>query len=435
MNNDRLCAKRWNYASVNLMQSSTTTCCLPPFIKVTKEDIEKYGTDAIVNSKYLKTRRYEMFKGIEHDSCKTCWKLESQNAPSMRGNSNKEYCEKIFDKTDVKHNLETMCANITEDDNLLRSDDIDLLEISIGNTCDLKCIYCSHHSSSQWALEKYNAGKLTKEEFKEYTSQDVDPLFEETFWNWFDTISPTLNHVNIKGGEPLIIPYFYTIMEKILERPHLNFDFTIITNLNTDNNHRLDLFFDYLIRIQKVCKINVYISMESIKAQAEYIRSNLNWKQFEKNVHRLAKLAEEYKNIRISFMPTINMLSLERLPEFLYWIISLVEQYDIKITCKTNMADGPFNPLILPSEFAQFTKESLKIIDIINNHYPKDDDWINFKTYIEKMHNIIAKNSINDNRDKFLYAIEYLDKLDIMRKTGWKNNFPAVANLKDPNAG
>jgi len=425
---NRLCDKRWNYANVNLMQSKSGTCCLPPTIDINQDEIDNYGTDVFVNHPKLKNARLEMFKGIESSDCSTCWKLEKQNAPSMRGNSEKLYVNKIFSKSKQDGTLDTVCKNIDETSNLLYSNEIELLEITIGNTCDLKCVYCNKFSSSQWALEDYKNNEITKEEFKFFTDKTIDPIFEDTFWKWYNTtVKQNVKHINIKGGEPLVIPYFYTIMEKILQysEDSNNFDFTIITNLNTSIENRLDLFFEYIVKLQKHKRVNVYISMESMFNKAEYIRSGLNWNQFEKNLHRLLNCAKENKNIHISFMPTINILNISSLPKFVTWVDKLQKDYNLLVTCKCNIADYIFSPLYLPDTFSKYTDQTLKILkNLKNTHY----DWNKFYMHIEGIHNIILKNKKVDLK-KIQSLKHYLTNLDIKRNTDYKEIFNEYLEL------
>ena len=426
---NKLCDKRWNYANIDLIKGRTGTCCLPPTIKITNQDINDYGLDVFVNHPYLKKRRLEMFKNLQHPDCKTCWNLEQAGATSMRGNSDTNYLNNVYSAYKTDNNLSTICNEIEENSEYLESKEIDLLEISIGSTCDLKCVYCSKNCSSQWALEDFANNNITKEEFKSLTRKDVDPAIDKVFWEWYNDFAKfNVKHINIKGGEPLVIPYFYEIMEKLImySNDSADFDVTIITNLNTSNEARINLFFDYLAQLQKTRLVHVYVSMESLYEKAEYIRNGLQWENFEKNLRNLIVLSRQNSNINVAFMPTINLLSITSLPKFVIWIKELQEQYHGLLTAKCNMADNEFSPLNLTYHFAKYTQEALDTIKFMRDkRFPGQWDWQNFYKHIEGIHNVIESNINLDaiNTKSIKKLINLLEKIDKNRHTDYKVTF------------
>ena len=73
------------------------------------------------------------------------------------------------------------------------------------------------------------------------------------------------------------------------------------------------------------CKhISVFISVDGIGPQAEYIRDGMDWEKVKRNVDRLMS---ETSRVSITFINTFNLLSIPSLSGFLDYILELREKY------------------------------------------------------------------------------------------------------------
>jgi hypothetical protein len=131
---------------------------------VTEQDQKEYNINLFLNTDYQLNRRIEMLKGIRHNDCGQCWQIEDQGATSLRGNSSQgfidfAYSRQMFGEFGTS-DLAEVGEKVTIDSKILRSHKPFMLEVSLGNTCDLKCMYCNHVYSSQWATESLKNNKI-----------------------------------------------------------------------------------------------------------------------------------------------------------------------------------------------------------------------------------------------------------------------------------
>ena len=73
------------------------------------------------------------------------------------------------------------------------------------------------------------------------------------------------------------------------------------------------------------CKhISVFVSVDGIGSQAEYIRDGMNWEKVKHNVDRLLN---ETTRVSVTFINTFNLLSITSLSGFLEYILNLRQKY------------------------------------------------------------------------------------------------------------
>ena len=399
------CHHRWQHVVIELNTMKTNTCCKTD---VYTADITE--DDAFLNSQYQKERRQEMFDGIRYNGCNSCWQVEDNGGISWR---------------------------MTGDDmspggiNSVDSDFIWTLELVLDNTCDMKCIYCSHLYSSQWALEDYKTGKITKEEYNKLRQGPTDE-FLKYFWNWFDKKKDIIHTIQVKGGEPLITPTFYELVEKV---QNTKCNISVVTNLNTPDNY-FDLFLENLEKYSVDKNFVITISIDSVEEDVEYIRSGLSWKQFEKNIHKLYKVAQKNpKNIHISYITTMTLLAFKNHHKLLKFIYKLSKDYNKSCQLNFNHPDWPYelNPYNGPRYMAKYLRPSIKFLETldfdINAHDVDEmkDHWNKYKEAIVNLKNILEKN-------KYAQPVPYrLNVIDKDRNLDHTKLFPEIYIDKNKN--
>jgi len=368
-----VCPYRWNYVVIDLQHKKTNTCC-----KTDTEYANLNFDDAFLNNETQFQRRQEMIDGYKHSACSQCWKVEDNNGISWR----------------------LAAAQIPEEINSRQgvvSNYIDTLELILGNTCDMKCIYCSRHFSTQWAIDDLKNKRIDKQEYKTLT-KDLSTEFMDYFWNWFDQKKDIIKHLQIKGGEPTIMPDFYKILDKVIDTDIKLF---IVTNLNTPKK-QFDVFLEKVKTVSKEKQFGINISMDTVGEHAERIRQGLSWNRFESNLHKLYELASVNKNIQINFITTMSTENLETHHMFIDYAFNLYKKYNTITYLNFNHVDWP-NHLNPYNEENSVTVYLDKSIEKLETFIPQITDqsmlqrWKQYYEYTKDLKKII------DNNDKEVY--------------------------------
>lgn len=128
-----------------------------------------------------------------------------------------------------------------------------LIEFELDNNCNLECIMCNPQTSS--AINK--SCNLKTIQPSPYNATIVDEIEE---------FIPHLSHANFIGGEPFLIPIYYSLIEKML-----NINPKIIFNISTNGTILNEKIKSLLNR----GRFDLAVSIDSIKKETfELIRKN-----------------------------------------------------------------------------------------------------------------------------------------------------------------
>jgi hypothetical protein len=320
---ETICDLKWNYPIFNLDRGEFRSCCRTPSRRISQQELDKTGINAFLNSEHQIQSRLDLIQGKRHEDCQSCWKLEDSGMTSPR-HSKEMFAELLHKKKQLPgefvysdSNLRAELKKITHiTDPVLTSYHPYMLEISLGNTCDMKCMYCSHHYSTQWGSEKIKWGEITQAQLdKEFPKAPNG--FDDKYWEWFDTVKLHVGRLGIIGGEPLIMPEFYRFADKLIasiesvkDQRKQKMSFWIVTNMNTPPNY-LEKFFKYLPKLTEVFNVEILVSMESVGNRAEYIRNGVDWNRFTSNIDKL--LSRNDLSFDFGFILSLNALNITNL--------------------------------------------------------------------------------------------------------------------------
>jgi hypothetical protein len=403
--------------------------------------MKKYDVDLFLNTNYQKTRRLEMLKGVRHQDCSGCWQIEDKGSTSLRGNGHNGFMHfanqrSMFDEF-PNQTMEQISENVTIENAILESHRPFMLEVSLGNNCDMKCMYCNHVYSSQWATESLKNNTITHELYKQSTSKP-DSQFLELFWKWVDLEAKhSVERIGIIGGEPLITPEFYEFLDRLLEVyedvSHNNTTIWIVTNLNSNSTY-FNRFMEYIPKLLTKFKLEILISMESTGNRAEYIRNGLDWNKFEKNVHNLVGLTKDKEEITLGFLPSITALSVPRFHNFLKWVYDISIKYNKPIMLKQNIVTWPtpHTPFILPGEFSVYLDAAIVWMKSVQDNMPNFKDefgrWTSYTKFLINLRNSIRNNTSEDiHLKKQFYS--WFKNFDEMRGLNFCETFPELAEF------
>jgi sulfatase maturation enzyme AslB (radical SAM superfamily) len=346
-----MCYAKWSHVSLHLTNGMTSSCYHPPLHKVNLTEI-KIDASALHNTKQKKQERSMMLKGDRPEGCQYCWKIEDVGGRSDRiYRSGEEWAQNsrkdIF--TAMDH------GNINPR----------YVEVNFNQACNFKCMYCSPHLSTEWEREIKNYGpyNILKEDGTNARHNDIEYLakdglmplkikqelnpYLEAFWKWWPDLYRKLEVFRITGGEPLMDVNTYRVLDYIYEHPNAWLEFSITSNLCPPKQELMEKFVEKLQKLEKIQIWNdpgrfnpgsgnhwyvnmalkhfaLFVSLDSVGDQAEYIRAGLNYKTLQRNVRTYL---DNTINTTITFINTYNALSVPRTKEFLEYVLELRKEY------------------------------------------------------------------------------------------------------------
>lgn len=287
-----LCSKSWTDINIDLSTKKIKHCC--------KAQGEKYKTlsEIFINgSPGVIERRHQSKEGIKHPQCNHCWEHEAKSSLSYR---------------DI-YNDPTLDYSKTDDEL------ISFIEIKFDNVCNLGCVYCWPWESSTIATEKN-----IEPPFSKYNPNEVDIVINYVQKILSKPRQQVLN-INMLGGEPTLSKGYHQFIERLIKTQSESTGIRIITTSNGNMSEQVvSRLFGYMEKTKWQWVWG--FSGEATGKVFEQIRHGSSWQQWNKNLNRFA---EHNRTASISFNPTVNLLSVKQLPNYLEHITKLKKSYSI----------------------------------------------------------------------------------------------------------
>lgn len=339
---DSFCPLRWTYLQVDIQHARVRACCKTPFRSVSAAEFERLGPNAIFNTEYFQARRQEMLEGVRHADCDGCWSDEKQGLLSYRF--------LMSQRSPFRESIADIAASRTVDAATPLH-----IELILSTLCDLRCSYCSPEFSSAWEAEVRKYGP--------YPGADGIDLdqgasgFRAAFLRWLDEILERVDYVQFNGGEPLLHPEFFEMVDRIRRAasgrsPTLG----LITNLNTPPA-RLEHFKQVLPDLIERHQLRFAVSQDSVGRRAEYIRFGIRWTRFDRN---LRSLLAEFPELRVELAPTMSVLNVTSVRKLIEYTQELVGEFGERIVFRPGVVSFPdfLAPLVLPPRYACYLREA-----------------------------------------------------------------------------
>ncbi len=296
--------------------------------------------EKIWDSKGMKSVRKAIWlKDVKKlDACKVCHR--DGNA-SMRVRSINEY----------KNNKEVLEIVKNAIDNDYQVEFPKRLELKPSNLCNLKCVMCNTHDSSQIEKElkelseKYDGitllegryypevdifgefTKVGKDRISDYDKHLIEIRIENDqysdrpeFWESFCKMVPNLETLSFAGGEPTLLPFVERALSYCVETGHSkHITVYFSSNITNINKKLLSLIPEFKL-FEMICSIDGYKSVQ------EYARFPSKWSQIEKNYIALKEISDK-PNVKLLTNITVNSLTVGNLDQLLYWIEDQAKTY------------------------------------------------------------------------------------------------------------
>lgn len=473
-----MCIAKWAQVSINLPAGLTQSCYHPPAHPIPLEEL-KGNPAALHNTIFKIHERKQMISGARPEGCSYCWKIEDAGHLSDRAYRSSEW----WAAPEITALNETVEAATPR-----------YLEVNFNQACNFKCMYCSPHLSTAWEEEirkygPYNINGYSHNDLVAIERKGIMPLkvankdnpYVQAFWEWWPTIYRKLRVFRMTGGEPLMDKNTFKVLDYVNEHPNGQLELSITSNLCPPDQKLFDKFVAAVKKLEEVRTwedkenfnehsgnnwyvapaikhFTLFISLDGIGKQAEYIRHGLNYNQLLDNVRTFLR---ETTFTSVSFINTFSLLSIPSLKEFVKMIISLREEFGGRAQQNPVVPQTEHNGHVSPShsiakfqrvwfdvpvlEYPHWLKiqnatqveinELQECILFMKENVQKDDYLETFegiKPYeiskVERNLSLLRSSSVDKDANRIAFR-EFITQIDARRKTNFIETFPEMASF------
>lgn len=341
-----MCMAKWLQVSLHLPQGLTQSCYHPPTHPVPLSELE-VTPRALHNTHEKVKQRKMMWEGKRPEGCSYCWNIE--DAPNGPHLSDRHYRSSEWWVEDAWDEV----VEGSWDENLNPR----YVEVNFNQACNFKCTYCSPHLSTEWETEIQEYGpikllddqahndipSLKKSNLMPLNFAQKDNPYVNAFWDWWPELYKDLKVFRMTGGEPLMDKNTFKVLDYVNQNPKHDLNLSITSNMCPPQDKLLDKFIKQLKDIEEVrewedkdvinpvtnnnwfiapaCQhFSLFVSVDSVGDQAEYIRTGLDYDKMLDNVRRVM---QETHGTEITFINTFNIMSIPRLKAFLRMILDM----------------------------------------------------------------------------------------------------------------
>jgi MoaA/NifB/PqqE/SkfB family radical SAM enzyme len=401
------------------LNNQSKTFCMHPFTGLaTREDgavkvccrshpigfIQDSTLEDIWNNDTMQRIRRQVLNSDRPAECAPCFNLEDQGVESLR-------------QRHIKGEIPEARINLYPDTPLqeIMPFEFPTMEIKMNNLCNLKCRMCNPMDSTSWNDWDEVEGHYKKEDNflvqkivdlnlkkKPFLDSFVDT---DNWWASFEKLLPYFRRVEFAGGEPLMDPTHYKILDMLAPYGD-NIEIKYATNLTILGKSNRTIW-QYWPKFKSVA---VNVSIDGIGNSYEYVRGNASWAELINNIKQVQTIPNVSRIVGAVAVQVSNILILDKMIEYFL--------DDIGIVFYTNMVNYPnvLSAQVLPDELKALAIEKLKAVRerVPNFKYVKENPILLGITLgqIDGVINyILAKNQNNLWHD----CIEFNCKLDVTR--------------------
>jgi radical SAM protein with 4Fe4S-binding SPASM domain len=394
---NNFCILPWIHLSTRV-DGNVAPCCRS---MQTVGNIADETLEQIWNNKHMQKLRKELLNDERPEGCWPCYQLEDQGSVSMRQTMNKTRNWMYPFDEDEEHTQVPF--------------NIPVLELKLSNLCNFRCRTCKPDLSTTW-LKDWAKVKDEYEDigWKNDTTRQENYNNPEFLAN-IEKLAPTMEIVEFAGGEPLMDPMHYKVLEAL--RPHgEHITVKYSTNLSKLKYGK----FDALEAWKDFRSVDISLSIDGHPELNEYIRTEANTKQIAENLKKVKlELGDKFEARAALCYSAWNVMGLPEAYDYF--------TFELDLPVHGNIAWAPkfINPQILPVGLKDTAEkkykaylEKVKTYDISTSRKKRIERFINTNL------NFLLAEQKSENWDQFL---RFSKKLDASRDT---NLFDIVPEFK-----
>lgn len=381
-------------------------CCMAQKVHYRDENdnilnVETATARQILDSPTRKTLIKQFELGLKAGECTACWESEAAGIESKR----------IRDTERL------------EDPNYT-TDDIFLLDLQLGNTCNLACRTCGIEGTRKWKDEYKEIvdSKISDQDFKDLVKKFSKPFQDEsTFWDQLPIFYDKAGFIDLYGGEPFLMAKQWEVLKGLADNGKAK---EKMIQINSNGTVFSEKYFNVLKEFKDVL---ISFSIDGTEGKFEYLRHHGNWNEVLSNMIKWKEVTKDldYFNFNICF--TVSTYNILDFPE----LVSLAAKLGFDIYCNYVYQPTYFKCSNIPDEYKQELSDTYyQNVEKYTVNLPKQNGKF-FKDYIlpkleEPIKFALSFKNNGDNYERFLRVTKLLDK---SRTNNFSKTFPQLNHV------
>lgn len=385
-------------------------------------NIQDSTLEEIWNNDNMRRIRQQVLHEERPAECEPCFVLEDQGVESLR----QRHIAGVIPESRITlypHALNGM------DSNFKMPFEFPTMEIKLNNLCNLKCRMCHPMDSTSWNDWKEVEEFYIKENnFMVKAIEDLNLMrkpyldkFDDNpnWWTSLEKLLPYFRRVEFAGGEPLMDPQHYRILDMLKPYGH-QIEIKYATNGTTLGISKGRTIYDYWPHFKSVA---VNISIDGIDDVYNYIRGNGDWNQVVENIKAIQKISNVSRIVGAVAVQVSNVLTLDEM------IAHFLDE--LGIVFYTNIVKYP-NVLSVQVLLPHLKILAVQRLNAVKDHVPRfkhvKENPILLDLTIKQIDGIINYINATDQSDKWEDCVEFNRRLDKTRNQSFTDVTPEFEN-------
>lgn len=367
--NNTFCPVPWKELSAT--PSGTVRLCCSG---VQDANISKYENGSVAkltddlqtawNTNFFQDVRSKMLSGSHVNACENCYRQDKAGIKSAKTAWLEKYPNLINENLSTTINI----------------DQVELLDLRLGNMCNLRCRMCDPYSSSAWMAEWRDLGALVPQpDDKNWLRLEKNNWPQDPrVWEQLKKVVPALRVVRLTGGEPFLVTANKEFLKYCIESGHAaHIELNYSTNGTVWDNDLPELWKHFE-------RVNVKVSVDGLYEVNDYIRTPSRFEQVIRNIEKMQEL-----KVSVSIACTVQIYNIFQISELINFFRN--KNLFVKLDFVQDPSHLALN--VLPADLSLKAKEILQkelaypgveaLINLLDSS--KASQWNHFISYTKKL--------------------------------------------------
>ncbi|MEA9357322.1 twitch domain-containing radical SAM protein [Bacteriovorax sp. PP10] len=299
--NNTFCPVPWKELSAT-PSGSVRLCCS----SLQDANISKYEDGSVAkltddlqlawNTNFFQEVRKKMLANEHVRACENCYRQDNAGIKSAKT----AWLEKYPDLSN-----EDLASTI-------KIDQVELLDLRLGNICNLRCRMCDPYSSSAWMKEWRDLGELVPQpDDKTWSRLEKNEWPQDPrVWEQLKRVVPKLRTVRLTGGEPFLVTANKEFLKYCIQSGHAShIELNYSTNGTVWDNDLPELWKHFE-------QVNLRVSVDGLYEVNDYIRTPSRFEQILRNIDKMQELAS-HAPVKVIIGCTVQIYNIFQIPSFI----------------------------------------------------------------------------------------------------------------------